>query len=91
VLDDESLSTTPDLPPLSHNECCGWRAAANANKNLVSRKLAYSAPEGFLIWRVKGQDYLFEMELQVSDSQYLSVFVSNKPHEKINLTSLKSL
>jgi len=78
--------------PLSHNECCVLKAAANASGSLVSRKvliealgqdfwcyderrleslisrlrrkLASYAPEGFPIRAVKGQGYLFRVELQ---------------------------
>ncbi|MFZ2403588.1 MAG: helix-turn-helix domain-containing protein [Methylobacter sp.] len=88
----------PDGKPvqLSHNECCVLKAAANANGNLVSRKmliealgqdfwhyderrlealisrlrrkLASYAPEGFPIRGVKGQGYLFGVELQVVET-----------------------
>jgi DNA-binding response OmpR family regulator len=82
--------------PLSHNECCVLRAAANANGKLVSRKmliealgqefwyyderrleslisrlrrkLASYAPEGFPIRGVKGQGYLFRVELRILEA-----------------------
>lgn len=89
---------TPDgsFIHLSHNEFCILRAAANANGNLVSRKmliealgqnflhyderrlealisrlrrkLASYAPEGFPIRGVKGQGYLFGVELQALET-----------------------
>jgi DNA-binding response OmpR family regulator len=89
----ELITPYGKLIPLSHNECCVLGAAANANGNMVSRKmliealgqdfwyyderrleslisrlrrkLASYAPEDFPIRGVKGQGYLFRVELQV--------------------------
>lgn len=92
----ELIAPDGKLIPLSHNECCVLGAAANANGNLVSRKmliealgqdfwyyderrleslisrlrrkLASYAPEGFLIRGVKGQGYLFRVQLRVVET-----------------------